>query len=79
MPSFRRDLPAIGLAQVDIELWRGSLTVRTAAPDEAGSMESGWELQAGIDGDTLHVRQPGDIGHPLGLADLIGEQQSGSR
>jgi len=75
MASYRRELPAQGLARIDVELWRGNLTVRPARPGEICALESCWELDVTTDSGVLRARQPLDIKRPLDLADLIGEQQ----
>lgn len=63
------------MTRVDVELWRGDLTVRSARPGEAEVLESDWELDATTDGSTLRAGQPLDIKRPPDLADLIEEQQ----
>ncbi len=75
MASFRRELPSEGLIKVDVELWRGDLTVRSARPGEAAVLESDWEVDVTSDGRTLRARQPLGIKRPFDLADLVGEQQ----
>lgn len=75
MASFRQELPAEGLDRVEVELWRGGLTIRKARPGEAGRLESDWEAVITTDGKTLRAMQHVDTKRPFDLADLIGEQQ----
>ncbi|MCL4370757.1 MAG: DUF4097 family beta strand repeat-containing protein [Chloroflexi bacterium] len=75
MASFRQELPAGGATKIDVELWRGNIVVRSAPPGEPGALESDWELDVKTDGGAVRARQPLDVKRPLGLADLIGEQQ----
>ena len=75
MASFRQELPAAGTLKIDVELWRGNIVVRSAPPGQAGALESDWTMDVTSDGDTVRARQPLDVKRPLGLADLIGEQQ----
>ncbi len=75
MANYIRELPVEGLARLDVELWRGNITVRPAKAGEVGYLESEWETEVTADGDALFVRQPVDVKRPLGLADVVGEQK----
>jgi DUF4097 and DUF4098 domain-containing protein YvlB len=75
LASYRSELPSEGLVKVDVEIWRGNLSVRTAQPGEVAAVESDWELNVTTEDGTLNLRQRLDAKRPLDLADIIGEQQ----